>query len=170
MATYIDHEYDAAMKKKDLSLGLQISILFLIVMTVLGCGDSTPPSVSESEDVVFVYRRDINQPTTSLNAPDKVEHSLAGERAKAFIALINSTPTNSGDQAKTFYSAIWHRNYFEVAGRKYVLSSSSVFYQDENKNTWSWSHPLLKTMADLKDPDTIEATLQKMSSHSWPGE
>ena len=145
-------------------------LLIATLLSVSGCGDNAPPPVGEDEEVVFVYRRDMNQPITSLSAPSKVEHTLTDEQAKQFIALVNSPPTMSGEKAKDMYVAIYHRNHFKIGDRTYTLMSSSIFYRDEDKNTYSWTHPFLKSMTDLKDPDTIEATLDGMGDHDWPGE
>ena len=142
--------------------------MLLITLTLYGCGDSAPPGVSADKEVVFVYKRDMNQPTTTLNAPSKIEHVLTSEQSRQFIALINSKPSLNGQDASDMYVAIWHRNYFEVDGRKYALTSSSIFYRDEDKNTWSWSHPFLSTMTNLKDPDKIAESLEGMSKHDWP--
>lgn len=145
-----------------------VCLLIITLLAASGCGGNAPPPVGEDEDVVFVYRRDMNKPITSLNAPSKVEHTLTDEQAKQFIALVNSPPTMTGEKAKNMYMAIFHLNHFKVAGRTYTLTSSSVFYRDDDKNTFAWSHPLLKTMTDLKDPDTIEASLAGMAGHDWP--
>ncbi|MBX2851951.1 MAG: hypothetical protein KTR15_09425 [Phycisphaeraceae bacterium] len=155
------------MKTARVKAGLTFCTLLIMVSGLLGCGDSGPSEVSESEEVVFVYQRDMDKPITSLSAPSKVEHTLTDEQARQFIALINNSPSITGEKAKMGYITTWHRNYFEVAGRKYAVTSSSVYYRGEDKNTFGWSHPLLKTMTNLTAPDTTEDSLKGMASHDW---